>query len=325
MQDDRHRVGLLGCGSVGSEVARLLVQDPRLRSRFALAAVAVHDAGRARPAWIDPSLLTTDPMTVVSGADVEIVIEVMGGLEPAGAAVTRALDLGRPVVTANKALLAARGRELRALAERCRTVIRYEAAVAAGVPVLAALSEVVRTDQVSRIEAVLNGTSNFVLCEMERSGRTLAEAVVEAQQRGYAEQDPSRDLNGTDAADKLAILAQLAWGSDVTTTDVQRLGIDGLTPDDLARARAAGRTWRLVAAATPNGCLVVEPRQLPVTHRLAQVEGADNVVVATTVNAGRLVFAGPGAGGLPTAAAIVADLVRVSSLGSRTAGPLVPV
>lgn len=324
MEDDRRRVGLLGCGTVGSQVARLLVQDPRLRSRFSLAAVAVHDIDRARPAWMDPSLLTTDPVGVATGADVDIVIEVMGGLEPAGEAITRALELGRPVVTANKALLAERGSELRTLAERCRTAIRYEAAVAAGVPVLGTLSDVIRTDHVTRIEAVLNGTSNFVLCEMERSGITLAQAVAQAQQRGYAEADPSRDLDGTDAADKLAILAQLIWGTDVTTSDVQRLGIGGLTPDDLRRAREAGRTWRLVAAATPDGCLVVEPRQLPVTHRLAQVEGADNVVVATTAHAGRLVFAGPGAGGLPTASAVVADAVRISSAGHRTAAQLVP-
>jgi len=313
MNQDRLQVGLLGCGTVGTEVARLLAEDPRLAARFEIAAIVVREPAKPRAVTIDRRLLATNPIAIAARPDVDVVIEVMGGLIPTTDAVTAALSRGAPVVSANKTLFAEHGPWLRDLAVRCGTDVRFEAAVAGAVPVVQILRRLARTDRVVRIEGVLNGTCNFILSEMQRNGATFQDAVAIAQQLGYAEADPTRDLDGSDAADKIAVLAQLAWGSEASFQDVQRLGIDTLTAHDHRHAQDQGRTWRLVAAATETGCLVVEPRLLALDHPFARLTGPENAVTITGEYTGALTLAGPGAGGLATASAILADLDHVAT------------
>ncbi|HEX6518371.1 MAG TPA: homoserine dehydrogenase [Nocardioidaceae bacterium] len=318
------RLALLGCGSVGSQVVRLLHEQAddltaRIGVPVELVGVAVRRPDPARHPDVPPALLTDDAMGLVTGGDVDLVVEVIGGIEPARSLVLAALESGASVVTANKALLAEDGATLFAAAEKAGRDIYFEAAVAGAIPILRPLRESLAGDKVRRVLGIVNGTTNFILDKMDSSGAGFAEALEEAQELGYAEADPTADVEGYDAAAKAAILASLAFHTRVSAADVHREGISEVSPSDVASARAMGCVVKLLAICElregPEGPAVsarVHPAMIPRTHPLASVREAFNAVFVESDAAGRLMFYGPGAGGAPTASAVLGDLVTVA-------------
>jgi homoserine dehydrogenase len=319
------RVALLGCGTVGSEVARLLTeQATALRSRIGrpleLVGIAVRRQNRLRPG-LDQSLFTTDAAALVARADVDLVVEVIGGIEPARSLIMAALGRGASVVTANKALLAEDGATLFAEAERAGADLYFEASVAGAIPIIRPLRESLVGDEITSVMGIVNGTTNFILDKMDSDGAGFAEALAEAHELGYAEPDPTADVEGFDAAAKAAILASLAFHSRVLAADVYREGIADVTSSDIASARQIGCVVKLLAIcelspAVEDGdrtvSVRVHPAMIPRSHPLASVSGAYNAVFVESQSAGRLMFYGPGAGGSPTASAVLGDLVTVA-------------
>ncbi|MCL1800019.1 MAG: homoserine dehydrogenase [Promicromonosporaceae bacterium] len=322
-------VVVLGAGVVGTEVIRgILAESGHLSSRIGvpleLKAVVVSNLDKPRDPVIPQELLTTDAETAVDGAD--IVIELMGGIEPAKTLITRALDRGTSVVTANKALMASHGPGLYAAAEAAGVDLLYEAAVAGAIPIIRPIRDSLAGDHVNRILGIVNGTTNFVLDQMSTQGSSLDEAVAVAQEKGFAETDPSADIDGLDAAAKAAILASLAFHSRVAIDDVATEGIRGITAEDVAWATKNDQVIKLLAAAerTDDGVLVsVQPALIPAEHPLAAVRGAFNAVFVEAGAAGPLMFYGQGAGGKPTSSAVLGDLVTAARhrvLGGRALG-----
>ncbi|WP_029290445.1 homoserine dehydrogenase [Cellulomonas sp. HZM] len=330
---DTLRVALLGCGVVGSHVARLLTEQAddlaaRAGARLELVGIAVRDLAAPREG-VDPALLTTDAEGLVARADV--VVEVMGGIEPARTLILRAIEHGASVVTANKALLAQDGPTLYAAADDAGVDLYFEAAVAGAIPIVRPVRESLAGDHVRRVLGIVNGTTNYVLDRMATDGLDLDQAVKEAQALGYAEADPTADVEGFDAAAKAAILASLAFHTRVSIDDVQREGITGVSADDVAWAAASGHVIKLLAIAERNtaadgtqGVQVrVHPSLVPAHHPLAGVRGAFNAVFVEAEAAGELMFYGRGAGGAPTASAVLGDVVSAARhrvLGGR--GPV---
>ena len=328
------KVALLGCGVVGTEVARLLTEQAddlalRVGARLELAGIAVRRVAHKRSAAIDRSLLTTDPHALATRPDVDIVVEVIGGIEPARSLLLAALKGGKPVVTANKALLAENGAEIYGAAREYGADLYYEASVAGAIPLLRPLRESLAGDTVHRVLGIVNGTTNFILDRMDSSGAGFAESLDEAQALGYAEADPTADVEGFDAAAKAAILASLAFHTPVTAADVHREGITEVTATDILSARALGRVVKLLAicercpgigpAGNGQGVSVrVHPAMIPRSHPLASVSEAYNAVFVEAESAGRLMFYGAGAGGTPTASAVLGDIVAVAR--NRLAG-----
>lgn len=319
------RVALLGCGVVGSQVARLLGEQAadlavRIGARLELAGIAVRRLAHPRPG-IDPALLTTDAMDLATRPDVDIVVEVIGGIEPARALLLAAMKTGKSVVTANKVLLAEHGEEIHAASRACGADLYYEASVAGAIPLLRPLRESLAGDTVHRVLGIVNGTTNFILDRMDTSGADFGESLEEAQALGYAEPDPTADVEGFDAAAKAAILAGLAFHTRVTAADVHREGITEVTAADIASAKALGRIVKLLAICERSGAGVavrVHPAMIPRSHPLAAVGGAYNAVFVEARSAGRLMFYGAGAGGTPTASAVLGDVVAVAR--NRLAG-----
>ena len=315
------KVALLGCGVVGSEVARLMTTTAddlaaRIGARLELAGVAVRRPNRLRDLPIDPALFTSDAMGLVTRPDVDVVIEVIGGIEPARSLLLAALANGASVVTANKALLAEDGATLHAAAEKHGADLYYEAAVAGAIPLLRPLRESLVGDRVKRVLGIVNGTTNFILDRMDSTGAGFADALDEATALGYAEADPTADIEGFDAAAKAAILAGLAFHTRITAADVHREGITEVTAADVASAREMGSVVKLLAICEldPTGESVtarVHPAMIPRSHPLAGVREAYNAVFVESEAAGQLMFYGPGAGGAPTASAVLGDLVAV--------------
>src|SRR5512132_3351611 len=313
------RVGMLGCGVVGTGVARLLVEHGRpLRDRagvpVALARVAVRDVTRKRDPAVDPTLLTGDAGAVVADPEVDVVVEVMGGIEPARSLILEAIRLGKPVVTANKELLATHGGELFDAADAAGVDLKFEAAVGGAIPIVAPLKESLAGDRVRRVLGIVNGTTNYVLWRMASTGAGYEEALAEATELGYAEPDPSSDVEGFDAAAKCAILASLAFNTRVTSREVYREGITEVTAADIAAARRMGYTVKLLAIAElVDGAVAVRvhPAMVPDSHPLASVNESFNAVFVEGDAVGQLMFYGRGAGSLPTGSAIVGDLVDV--------------
>ena len=320
------RVALLGCGVVGSEVARLIIgQAADLRARVGrpleLVGIAVREPDRDR-GGIDSELLTTDAEALVTREDVDLVIEVIGGIEPARSLILAAMRHGASVVTANKALLAEDGATLFEAAEQAGTDLYFEATVAGAIPIIRPLRESLVGDEITSVIGIVNGTTNYILDRMDTGGIGFAEALHEAQQLGYAEADPTADVEGFDAAAKAAILASLAFHTRVTGADVYREGITGVTPTDIASAHDIGCVVKLLAicqlsppVAGPAERTVsvrVHPAMIPRSHPLAAVGDAYNAVFVESMSAGRLMFYGPGAGGSPTASAVLGDLVTVA-------------
>ncbi|MDC4232842.1 homoserine dehydrogenase [Actinomyces sp. B33] len=317
------RIAVLGAGTVGSQVIRLLHDqhdDFAARSGVAISVekVLVRDPGAPRDVPIDPALLTTDPVEAIDGMD--IVIELIGGIEPARSHVLRALEQGISVITGNKALLAAHGPELYNAAAASGADLYYEAAVAGAIPVVYGLRESLAGDRITRIMGVVNGTTNFILDAMSAQGLSYEEALARAQELGYAEADPSADVDGLDAAAKCSILASLAFHSRVGLDDVAVEGIASITAEDIAEAAFFNRTIKLLAIAerrigedgAEGVAMRVHPALLPLDHPLASVDGAFNAILVEGEAAGRLMFYGQGAGGAPTASAVLSDLVAAA-------------
>ncbi|MDN5851960.1 MAG: homoserine dehydrogenase [Actinomycetia bacterium] len=318
------RVAMLGCGNVGSDVARILLRDgeeleQRVGARLELAGVAVRRLDRARNVDLDPSLVTTDAHALVTRDDVDIVIEVIGGIEPARGLILAALEAGKPVVTANKALLAEDGQTLSDAADSAGRDLYYEAAVAGAIPIVRPLRDSLAGDHVRRVLGIVNGTTNYILDAMTTTGAGFSEALETAQELGYAEADPTADVEGFDAASKAAILARLAFHTRVTSTDVYREGISEVSAADIRSAGEMGCVVKLLAICertdTPSGSAVsarVHPAMIPASHPLASVHQAFNAVFVESDAAGELMFYGPGAGGAPTASAVMGDLMSVA-------------
>ena len=315
------RVALLGHGNVGGAVAALLgTRAGEIAARtgvhLELAGIAVLDMGRKRdaPPGVDPGLFTGDAKALVERADVDVVVELIGGLDPARALVEAALGAGKPVVTANKVLLAQAGGELADIASANHVDLLYEAAVAGAIPVIRPLRESLAGERVLRVMGIVNGTTNSILTRMADDGMDYAEALAEAQSLGLAERDPSSDVSGEDAAAKAAILAGLAFGSDVLGTTVSREGITGIRSLDVDYAARLGYVIKLLAIAElvdggPDVSVRVHPAMVPSSHPLASVRGAFNAVFVEGEAAGELMLYGRGAGGAPTASAVLGDLI----------------
>ncbi|MEV1291458.1 homoserine dehydrogenase [Pseudonocardia sp. NPDC049635] len=324
------RVALLGCGTVGTEVVRLITDQAadltaRIGTPVELVGVAVRRPHR-HP-WLTENfghLVTTDAGALVARADVDVVVEVIGGIEPVRGWLLEALKAGKSVVTANKALLAEDGPTLAEAADASGADLYYEAAVAGAIPLLRPLRESLAGDRITRVAGIVNGTSNFILSAMASGGTSYGDALEEATRLGYAEADPSADVDGYDAASKAAILASLAFHTRITASDVYREGMRGVSAADVAAARRLGCTIKLLAicervvAEGPDGAPVesvsarVYPAMVPDSHPLARVDGAFNAVFVEAEAAGQLMFYGQGAGGAPTASAVLGDLVAVA-------------
>jgi homoserine dehydrogenase len=311
------RIGMLGCGNVGRAVIRLLDEladdiARRAEVRLEVARVAVRDADRHRDVPLPRDRFVDDAGGVVDDPAIDLICELIGGVEPPRTLLLRALANRKSVVTANKELLARHGDELFAAADAAHRDLAFEGAVAGGIPLIRPLRESLVGERVDRVLGIVNGTTNFVLTQMSEHGWTAQEAVAEAQRLGFAEADPTADVEGFDAAAKCAILASVAFGARVTADDVYREGIGGVTPQDLEDAGRLGYAIKLLAIAQLEDDEVavrVHPAMIPIDHPLASVRGASNAVSVEGPRIGQLMFYGAGAGGDPTATAVVGDLV----------------
>ena len=314
------RIGMLGCGTVGGGVATILAREAdditaRTGAKLELVRIAVRDASRDRGLGLPAGIFTTDPLAVVEAEDVDVVVEVMGGRQPAGSLIRRALELGKPVVTANKELVAHEGPELYAAAQAAGVDLAYEAAVAGAIPIIKPLKESLAGDRVLRVVGILNGTTNYILTRMTEEGADYAEVLADAQALGYAEADPTADVGGHDAAAKCAILASLAFDTTVHADDVFTQGIETVTATDIRVADRLGYVIKLLGIASEVDGRVgvrVHPAFLPKEHPLASVRGAFNAVYVEAAAAGELMFYGPGAGAEPTGSAVVGDVIDVA-------------
>jgi len=313
-------VGLLGCGNVGAALVRLLAaheRDIALRTgcRLAITRVAVRDPARERDLPLDRAVFTDDPGSVVDDPAVDIVCELIGGLEPARSLILRAFAAGKPVVTANKELLANDGRSLFDAADAGELDLYFEAAVAGGIPLIRPLKESLTGERIARVLGIVNGTTNYILTRMAEDGSAYDDALAEAQRLGYAEADPVADVDGFDAAAKCAILASIAFNARVVASEVYREGIAAVTSQDIADATKLGYVVKLLAIAELEDEAItarVHPAMIPASHPLAAVRGAYNAVFVEGPSIGQLMFYGRGAGGEPTAVAVAGDLVTVA-------------
>jgi homoserine dehydrogenase len=320
-------IGLLGCGTVGANVADRLQRERgaierRSGVRYELRAIAIRDPEKERPGSLDRHLFTRNARSIVDDPHVDLVVELIGGTDAAAELVERALQRGRHVVSANKDLIGSQGPRLRALAASRGVALRFEAAVGGAIPVVRTLAEALAGDDVVAVTGVLNGTCTSVLSAME-GGAELREALAAAQRRGYAEADPAKDLDGTDAAHKLAVVAQVAFGLAVISPRIRRGGIAGVTQRDVARAQMLGFRIRLVAAAkrSESGILAeVAPVLIPRQHDFARTADAENVIAISARDADRILLRGPGAGGPATASAVLGDVVAILRGASRERG-----
>ncbi|GEC75269.1 homoserine dehydrogenase [Microbacterium maritypicum] len=318
----RLRVALLGAGAVGSQVAALLLRHgdelaDRAGAELELAGIAVRDVDAPRDVDLPKELFTTDAESLILGAD--IVIELIGGIEPARTSILQAIGSGADVITANKALLATHGPELFEAADRVGASVYYEAAAAGAIPIIRPLRDSLAGDRVVRIMGIVNGTTNYILDRMDTEGADFADVLADAQRLGYAEADPTADVEGYDAAQKAAILASLAFHTAVPLEAVYREGITSITASMIEEARAAGFVIKLLAVCErieANGAesisVRVYPALVPASHPLASVHGANNAVFVEAEAAGSLMFYGAGAGGVQTASAVLGDVVSAA-------------
>ena len=313
------RIGVLGCGNVGAAFVRLVEQQSstielRTGIRLEVVSVAVRNMSRDRDVQLPEGLLTRDAHAVVSDPSIDLIVEVIGGIEPARELITAALAAGKPVVTANKELLANVGAELYAAADAAGVDLLFEAAVAGGIPVIRALRESLRGEPVSRVMGIINGTTNFILTKMTEEGADYSAALSEAQRLGFAERDPTADVEGFDAGAKAAILASIAFGAKVVAGDVYHEGISRVTAADIAVAKRLGYVIKLLGIAerdreTGEIAVRVHPAMVPNTHPLASVRESYNAVFIEGDAVGSLMFYGRGAGGNPTASAVLGDVI----------------
>ena len=313
------RIGLLGCGNVGGALVPLVEQqadviEARTGLRLEITRVAVRNLARDRGVELADGVLTRDAHAVVADPDIDLVVEVIGGIEPARELIAEALRNGKPVVTGNKELLANVGAELYEIAEQHGVDLLFEAAVAGGIPLMRPLRESLRGEPITRVMGILNGTTNFILSKMSEEGAEYGEALAEAQELGYAERDPTADVEGYDAGAKAAIIASVAFGARVVAGDVYHEGISGITAADIAVAKRLGYVVKLlgIAERDPDSGAVavrVHPAMVPVHHPLASVRESFNAVFVEGAAVGELMFYGRGAGGAPTASAVFGDVI----------------
>ena len=329
-------IGLLGLGTVGSGVAAILASPQGrhpLVGDLVLERVAVRDLNRPRPLTMPPERLTTDPEAVIDDPKVDIVVEVMGGLEPARSLILRAIAAGKPVVTANKAVIARYGQEIAAAAASQGVYVLIEAAVGGGIPIIEPIKQSLGGNRIQRVSGIINGTTNYILSRMADEGAAYAEVLADAKRLGYAEADPAADVQGGDAADKIAILAGLAYGGPVERGGIATEGIDRLDARDVAYAAQLGFVVKLLAVAervehdAPAGPpdsvsldVRVHPTLLPKHHPLAGVHGVNNAILVEGDPVGQVMFFGPGAGAGPTASAVVADILNIAGI-RQVGGP----
>ena len=313
------RIGLLGCGNVGAAFVKLVNERAaaiaqRTGISLSITKIAVRDASRHRDLDLPASVFVTDVNAVVEDPNVDLVVEVMGGISPAREAIAAALGKGKPVVTANKALLAETGAEMFAVADATGVDLLFEAAVAGGIPFIRPLRESLRGEPIGRVMGIVNGTTNFILTKMTEEGADYGDVLREAQRLGFAEADPTADVEAFDAASKCAIIASIAFAADVRSVDVHREGITSIGASDIAVARRLGYVIKLLAIAERNKdtnrlSVRVHPAMVPVTHPLASVREAYNAVFVEGEAVGSLMFYGRGAGGEPTASAVLGDVI----------------
>ena len=327
------RVGVLGCGNVGGALVGLVAgQAKEIESRtgvqLEISRVAVRNLSRDRDVDLGPGVLTRDTFDVVADPEIDLVVEVIGGIEPARELITTALQAGKPVVTANKELLANVGVELFETADRHGVDLLFEAAVAGGIPLVRALRESLRGEPIRRVMGIVNGTTNYILTKMTEQGAAYGEALAEAQDLGYAERDPTADVEGFDAGAKAAIIATIAFGAKVVAGDVYHEGISKVTSADIDVARRLGYVVKLLAIAELDEAsgeiaVRVHPALVPVHHPLASVRESFNAVFVEGDAVGQLMFYGRGAGGLPTASAVLGDVIDAAvNLTKGTHGTL---
>jgi homoserine dehydrogenase len=317
MSDSIIHVGLLGCGNVGAALARLVDEHADLITNRAgvaieIARVAVRDPSRRRDVKVAPERFTSDAAAIVADPDIDVVVEVIGGVEPARSLIAAALEAGKPVVTGNKELIAQHGPELFEAAAAAGVDLLFEASVAGGIPLIRPLRESLAGDRIRRVTGIVNGTTNYILTRMTEHGSSFAEALAEAQKLGYAEADPTADVEGHDAAAKAAIIATVAFGARVRLDDVHTEGITGITDDDIASARLLGYVVKLLAVAEEidgDVAVRVHPAMVPLHHPLAAVRDSFNAVFIEGEAVGELMLYGRGAGGGPSASAVLGDLV----------------
>ena len=312
------RVGVLGCGNVGAALVTLVDRqataiEARTGLRLEVTRVAVRNLAKDRPVSLPPGCLTHDAAAVVTDPEVDVVVEVIGGIEPARTLVLEALKAGKPVVTANKELLANVGADLFAAAEAARVDLLFEAAVAGAIPLIRPLRESLAGERIRRVMGIVNGTTNYILTRMSEDGVDYAEALAEAQGLGYAERDPTADVEGFDAGAKAAILATIAFGVSVVAGDVYHEGISSITTTDISFARRLGYAIKLLAIADAGDdgriAVRVHPAMVPLGHPLAAVRDSFNAVFIEGDAVGELMLYGRGAGGMPTASAVLGDLI----------------
>lgn len=336
------RIGVLGCGNVGSAFVQLVERqsadiEARTGVRLEVVKVAVRNVSKDRGLKFADGVLVRDAHAVVEDASVDLVVELIGGIEPARELISAALGKGKPVVTGNKELLANVGHELWALSDSSGADLLFEAAVAGGIPLIRALRESLRGEPVTRVMGIVNGTTNFILTKMAEEGAEYSVALTEAQRLGFAERDPTADVEGFDAGAKAAIIASIAFGSKVVAGDVYHEGISGITAADIAIAKRLGYVVKLLAIAERKGDAVavrVHPAMVPLTHPLASVRDSYNAVFVEGDAVGSLMFYGRGAGGFPTASAVLGDVIDAAvnlrkgthgTIGAFGRAPVVPI
>ena len=315
------RVGLLGCGNVGASLVQLVAARradiaKRTGLDLLISRVAVRSIAKDRPVSLDPAMFTTDAAAVVADPDIDVVVEVIGGIEPARELILTALAAGKPVITGNTELLANHGSELFAAADAAGVDLLFEAAVAGGIPLMRPLRESLLGEPISRVMGIVNGTTNYILTRMTEAGASYHDALAEAQQLGYAERDPTADVEGYDAGAKIAIIAMIAFGVRVVAGDVYHEGIADITEADIVVASRLGYRIKLLGVAelfgeadTAEVAVRVHPSLVPVQHPLAAVRDSFNAVFIQGEAVGDLMLYGRGAGGLPTASAVLGDVI----------------
>ncbi len=315
------RIALAGLGTVGGGVIRLIEANAALIARRAgrpivISAISARDRNKKRGVDLSPYVWEDDMVILGERPDVDVVVELVGGSDgPALACAKATIEAGKALVTANKAMIAHHGLKLAEMAEAAKVALKFEAAVAGGIPVIKGLREGAAANEFERVYGILNGTCNYILSTMEDTGRSFADVLAEAQAKGYAEADPAFDIEGTDAAHKLSILAAIAYGTRIDFASVETMGITQLLAADIAQADSLGYVIRLIGMAEEDGGKLfqrVQPHLVPFDHPLAHVDGATNAVVAEGNYSGRLLFQGAGAGDGPTASAVVADLIDIA-------------
>ncbi|MFM9131738.1 MAG: homoserine dehydrogenase, partial [Actinomycetota bacterium] len=336
------RIGVLGCGNVGSAFVQLVASqadmvESRTGIRLEVVKVAVRNVSKSRDVTLADGVLVRDARAVVEDPGVDLVVELIGGIEPARELISAALAAGKPVVTGNKELLANVGHELWAQSDQAGADLLFEAAVAGGIPLVRALRESLRGEPVRRVMGIVNGTTNFILTKMTEEGADYSVALTEAQRLGFAERDPTADVEGFDAGAKAAIIASIAFGAKVVAGDVYHEGISGITAADIAIARRLGYVVKLLGIAERQGDSVavrVHPAMVPLTHPLASVRDSYNAVFVEGDAVGSLMFYGRGAGGFPTASAVLGDVIDAAvnlvkgthgTIGSFARVPVVPI